>query len=268
MTDSGPPARVVLGGTTVDLWRDDDVFAAIRDRLATRQGPPLAISSANLDHIHHFGPRGTSRADLDPTGASPRWAVLLDGAPLVRKAERLTAVTWPRLAGSDLLAPLLADAEALGAPVGFLGGMPAMHERLAAVLATSHPGLKVAGMWAPERAELDDPDGARALARTVRAAGVHLLVVGLGKPRQERWIQRHATESGARVLLAFGASADFLAGMVNRAPEWVQRASVEWLYRLVKEPRRLARRYCLQGPPAMWRLTTDSRLDDGSEVRR
>ncbi|MCW2641652.1 MAG: tagA [Dactylosporangium sp.] len=266
MRVSGTPARIVLGGASVDLWRDDDVYAAVRDRLVSHDGPPLAVSSANIDHIHHFGPHGASRSDLDFTDTSPRWVVLLDGAPLVRKAHRLTGVEWPRLAGSDLLGPLLTDAEAVGARVGFLGGTVAMQERLTAVLAHSHPGLKMAGMWAPERAELADPEGARALAHAARMAGVDLLVVGLGKPRQERWIQHHAAESGARVLLAFGASADFLAGSVSRAPEWMQRASAEWLYRLAKEPRRLARRYCLQGPPAMWRLWTDSRLVSDDET--
>ena len=72
--------------------------------------------------------------------------------------------------------------------------------------------------------------------------------------------QRYADDSGARVLLAFGAAADFLAGEVSRAPRWVQRAGAEWLYRLVKEPRRLGRRYCVQGPPAMWRLRTASEV--------
>lgn len=253
--------RVVLGGAPVDLWRDGDVLAAVRDRLATEEGPPLAVSSANIDHIHHFGTGGANRADLDLTSPSPRWVVLLDGAPLVRRANRLTGVEWPRLAGSDLLTPLLADAESDGASVGFLGGMPAMHDRLATVLTTIFPALKVAGMWAPERAELADPDRARALADAVRVARVDLLVVGLGKPRQERWIQHHAGDCGARVLLAFGASADFLAGEVNRAPGWVQRASAEWLYRLYKEPRRLGRRYLLQGPPAMWRLRTRSSVE-------
>jgi exopolysaccharide biosynthesis WecB/TagA/CpsF family protein len=260
MIPTQAPTRIVLGGAAVDLRRKDEVRTAVRERLAARHGPALAISSANIDHIHHFGLHGASRTDLDSGAAVPHWLVLLDGAPLVRRAYRLTGVEWPRLAGSDLLAPLIADAESAGVSVGFLGGMPAMHERLASVLTESYPALKVAGIWAPERAELAEPDTALALAHKVRAAGVDLLVVGLGKPRQERWIQRYAEESGARVLLAFGAAADFLAGEVSRAPVWVQKASAEWLYRLIKEPRRLGRRYLVQGPPAMWRLWMASEI--------
>ena len=266
MTNVMVPTRVRLGGTTIDLCGVADVFDAVRARLAADDGPPLAVSSANLDHIHHFGRRGSSHADVDFGAASPRWMVLLDGIPLVGRARRLTGRDWPRLAGSDLLAPLLEDAERIGARVGFLGGRQEMHTKLAVVLAERYPALKVAGMWAPERAVLNDHVGARALAHTAGEALVDLLVVGLGKPRQEMWIQRYGQESGARVLLAFGAAADFVAGEVSRAPVWVQRAGAEWLYRLFKEPRRLGRRYCLQSPAALWHLWNDPAL--APEARR
>jgi N-acetylglucosaminyldiphosphoundecaprenol N-acetyl-beta-D-mannosaminyltransferase len=246
--------RVTLGGTAVDLCGEEDFLAVLRDHLTgPRPAAPLAVSSANLDHIHHFGTGGRNRALLAAPG--PRWLVLLDGVPLVRRAAALTGRDWPQLAGSDLLPAVLATADDAGARVGFLGGTPAMQQRLAAVLAEAYPSLKVAGMWAPDRAGLMAP----ALADTIRAADADLLVVGLGKPRQEDWISRYAGASGARVLLGFGAAADFLAGEVSRAPRWLRRAGGEWLYRLVREPRRLFRRYCLEGPPAMWRLWRDSR---------
>ena len=92
------------------------------------------------------------------------------------------------------------------------------------------------------------------VAAEVAAAGVDVLVVGLGKPRQELWIDRHGAATGARVLLAFGAAADFLAGSVRRAPKFMQDNGIEWLYRLGVEPRRLARRYLVQGPPALLAL--------------
>lgn len=260
MTNVTAPARLALGGATIDLCTAADVLVAVGTRLASDGGPPLAVSSANLDHIHHFGSGGASRDEVDFGAPSPRWLVLLDGIPLVRRARRVTGRDWPRLAGSDLLAPLLDEAERLGARVGFLGGRPQMHMKLAMVLAQRYPALKVAGMWAPERAVLHDADGARALAQQAREAMVDLLVVGLGKPRQERWIDQYGPYSGARVLLAFGAAADFVAGEVSRAPGWVQRAGVEWLYRLVREPRRLGRRYCLQAPAALSRLWRESSM--------
>lgn len=258
-------ARMVLGGAVVDLCQWDDVIAVIGARLS-ETGPqaPLAVASANLDHVHHFGRGGQSAGDIDVTGSSPRWLVLLDGTPMVRRASRVSHRPWPLLAGSDLLPALLETAQYKRSRVGFLGGTDEMHARLRPVLAERFPDLCVVGYWAPPRADITDPAAARSLADVVRRAAVDLLVVGLGKPRQERWIQRYATDSGAGVLLAFGAATDFLAGTVSRAPRWVRRAGVEWLYRFAREPRRLARRYLLQGPPALWRLWTDSRPASGT----
>jgi N-acetylglucosaminyldiphosphoundecaprenol N-acetyl-beta-D-mannosaminyltransferase len=258
----GPPvgSRIVLGGAPVDLRHQEDVVAAVDERLRGA-GPavPLAIGSANLDHVHHFGTGGHAAADMDPAGACPQWLVLLDGTPMVRRASQLAGRPWPLLAGSDLLPLLLSTAQDDRATVGFLGGTAAMHDLLLPVLAQRYPRLSVAGCWAPPRADLGDPVAASQLAGRVREVGVDLLVVGLGKPRQERWIQAHAQASGARVLLAFGAATDFLAGTVSRAPRWARHGGVEWLYRFAREPRRLARRYLVQGPPALWRLWRHSR---------
>jgi exopolysaccharide biosynthesis WecB/TagA/CpsF family protein len=249
----------VLGGAVVDLCHRDQVVAMVAARLSdTGPEAPLAVASANLDHVHHFGRGRQSAWDIDVAGRSPEWLVLLDGSPMVARASRLSRKPWPLLAGSDLLPTLLETAQHSRSRVGFLGGTEEMHVRLRTVLAERFPELLVAGYWAPPRADINDPAAARRLADAVREAKVDLLVVGLGKPRQERWIQRHAIGSGARVLLAFGAATDFFAGTVSRAPQWVRRGGVEWLYRFALEPRRLARRYFLHGPPALWRLWTDS----------
>jgi exopolysaccharide biosynthesis WecB/TagA/CpsF family protein len=224
--------------------------------------PPLAIASANLDHIHHFGSRGAHRHDLDAAGSVPAWLVLIDGTPLVRRARTLTGAPWPLLAGSDLLPPLLETAQRRHATVGFLGGTGNMHQLLRDALARRYPALRIGGLWSPKRDDLTDPAMNARLLTAIRKARIDLLVVCLGKPRQERWIQQHAEASGARVLLAFGAAADFLAGTATRAPAWVRQHDLEWLYRLVKEPRRLAGRYCLQAPVALWRLWTRSRTRD------
>ena len=269
--------RVLLGGTPVDLFETPEAVTAIVGHAARAPGAawPLGVMSANLDHIHHFGYHGPSslvpfawahpgagepfpgsyagavRARADRGAAPPvRWLNLLDGAPLVRHAAHLTGRAWPRLAGSDLVDPVLDAAEARGLTVGFLGGRPEVLGTLSRRLADDRPGLVVGGFWSPERAELDDADRCRVWAEKVRAARVDILVVGLGKPRQERWIVRYGPLTGASVLLAFGAVVDFLAGVVPRAPEPVREHGMEWAWRLAHEPRRLARRYLVDGPPA------------------
>ncbi|GAB4047206.1 WecB/TagA/CpsF family glycosyltransferase [Catellatospora paridis] len=256
MTESARRERVVLGGTTVDLLNTDELMAAVSRAVAADLPRPLAIASANIDHIHHF----SAPRDLDRSASEVEWLVLLDGVPLVRRASRLSGRAEAKLSGSDILPRVVEFAERVGATVGFLGGMPAMHERLSLALADQHPTLKVVGQWSPSRDIVDDLGASAALADEIRVAGPEILVVGLGKPRQERWIAQHGAATGARVILAFGAAADFLAGTVGRAPEWVAAMGAEWAYRLLREPRRLARRYLVQGPPAWWKLRTKSYL--------
>lgn len=236
-----------IGETLVVRHTTADVVAIVAQRFSDA-GSQLAVGSVNLDHLHHFRP-GRDHA-LD----HPEWLWLADGAPVAWRGARLGGAPWPRVTGADLLEPLLDIAVAQGAQVGFLGGLETTHERLATVLASRHPNAAPARFWAPARADIESAAASAELAAEIRAAEVRLLVVGLGKPRQELWIQRYARDTGAAVLLAFGAAGDFLAGAVNRAPGAYQRYGLEWLYRLRQEPRRLARRYLVQGPPAFARL--------------
>lgn len=250
--------RIRLAGTPVDLCLEAEAVSRVRGRLAAGSGRPLVVASANLDHVHHFGRGGRHPGLIGEPGSGADWLVLLDGMPLVWRARQLDrGSVWQRLAGSDLLGELLSVAERDGRRVGFLGGSAQTHDRLATALAGSWPGLAVSGYWAPSRADLTDSRASSAMAGEVRDAGTDLLVVGLGKPRQELWSARYGTDTGAKVLLAFGAAADFVAGTVRRAPDALRDSGLEWLYRLALEPRRLARRYLLQGPPALVRLFAD-----------
>ncbi|QHC58453.1 WecB/TagA/CpsF family glycosyltransferase [Rathayibacter sp. VKM Ac-2760] len=214
------------------------------------------------------GATAWAAAPADASADAPRpaveWLSLIDGSPIAGQAKRLTGVSWPRLAGSDLIGPLLDRAAADGVRVGVLGGSEAAQERLRARLAEERPGLVLAGLWSPSREQLADPAANSRLADAIRAARVDLLVVGLGKPRQELWIDEHGPRTGAHVLLAFGAAVDFLGGSVRRAPQWVADRGAEWLWRLALEPRRLARRYLVEGPLAYGRL----RLHSSATPRR
>jgi exopolysaccharide biosynthesis WecB/TagA/CpsF family protein len=108
-------------------------------------------------------------------------------------------------------------------------------------------------MWAPDPDELESRSAA--ITSEIRAAHTDILIVSLGKPRQEQWVDRYASATGARIFLPCGGAIDFLAGKTRRAPHWMQRIGMEWFYRLTREPRRLARRYLLQGPFALLRAS-------------
>lgn len=252
--------KVILGGTPVDLMDPEPALERILERAGGGRGlRPLGVASVNLDHLHHFGTGGRWAGTLHADPASTvEWLYLLDGAPLVSQSQRLTGHRWPRLAGSDLASPLLLRAGELGLRVGFLGGSAANQQLLARKIASDHPGLKLVGMWCPSREELASTADSERIARDISRAGVDILYVGLGKPRQELWIDRYAELTGAAVLLAFGAAVDFLAGRVQRAPQWFCEHGLEWGYRLALEPKRLAGRYLVDGPPAYLKLRTTS----------
>lgn len=243
----------VLGGSNVDLLAREDALDLIVRRASSLTGPPLAVASANLDHINHFG-HGSRWAGSLGASEETEWLTLLDGAPLVAQAKKVTNCEWPRLAGSDLTWPLLEAAEAGGLRVGFLGGRPEAHKLVRDRLAKDFAGLEVAGYWAPERSVLSDVKASLKLAAEVASVNVDILFVCLGKPRQELWIKDFGHLTRSRVLLAFGAAVDFLAGTMRRAPGAVQDAGLEWAWRLVLEPRRLASRYLVDGPAAYLKL--------------
>ncbi|WP_457964489.1 WecB/TagA/CpsF family glycosyltransferase [Arthrobacter sp. D1-29] len=244
---------VKLGGVPVKLLELDDALRTIVDRARAGGSQPLAVASANLDHVKHFG-QDSRWADTLDHQAPVEWLTLLDGSPLVSQAAVITGRKWPRLSGSDLIGPLLDAAEGAGLRVGFIGGTAQCHDLIRENFAIDHPGLTVAGWWAPERSSLVDTAASRDLAAEISKARTDILVVCLGKPRQELWISEFGHLTGAKVMLAFGAVVDFLAGRVRRAPARVSNAGLEWAWRLALEPRRLARRYLVDGPEAYLNL--------------
>ncbi|SEM93492.1 WecB/TagA/CpsF family glycosyltransferase [Cryobacterium luteum] len=259
-------SRIVLGGSVVDLLEMGDALERISHRLSNRGDAPLAVASVNLDHVHHFGTGADlagilHRVPLGNDSGPVEWLKLIDGAPLAAHARRLTGRAWPRLAGSDLIGPILKRAERLGIRVGFLGGSEDTHQRLRSEFVLSQPTLRVVGYWAPSREVVSDPVRSTALAAEIRSAEVDLLVVGLGKPRQELWIAQHGVQTGATVLLAFGAVVDFLAGSIRRAPPWITECGLEWAWRLALEPTRLASRYLVDGPAAYLLVRRTSRAE-------
>jgi len=237
---------ITIAGGPVHLVDDRQARRLIMDATHASGLPPLAVCSINLDHVHHFRRAGD---DFGPD-APVRWLNLIDGAPIAQQARRVTGLAYPRLAGSDLITGILTDAAAAGLSVGVLGGSAEVTRGLRETLAARFPGARFAGHWTPSREALSDEARCASVASEIRAGGVDILLVCLGKPRQERWIAQNGPQTGASALLAFGAVVDFLAGRVSRAPRWVSRAGVEWMWRLMLEPRRLARRYLVQGPPA------------------
>jgi N-acetylglucosaminyldiphosphoundecaprenol N-acetyl-beta-D-mannosaminyltransferase len=166
--------------------------------------------------------------------------VLADGAPLVW-ASRLKRTPLPeRVAGSDLILDLCELAAARSYRPFLLGGAVGVAEAAARQLVNRFPGLQIAGTACPADVEESASDE---LIEQVRASRADLLFVALGQPKGELWLDRHLDRLRVPACVQIGASLDFLAGRVRRAPSWVQRIGMEWAYRMSLEPARLGPRY-------------------------
>lgn len=165
-----------------------------------------------------------------PDGIGVLWAARMRGQHLRE-----------RVAGSDLVPRLAAEAAQRGWRPYFLGAAPGVAEKAAAILAERHPGLSVAGCYAGSPA----PEEETAITALIRNSQANLLFVAYGAPQQDLWLARNLAKTGAAVGIGIGGAFDFIAGVSRRAPDWVQRIGLEWLYRLVNEPWRWRRQLVL-----------------------
>lgn len=176
--------------------------------------------------------------------------VLNDGAGLAI-AGRVFGKPFPEnLNGSDFNPQILEEAAARAWPVYFLGAKPGVAEEAARRLSARIPGLRVIGT----RDGYFTPSESEAVARSIAETGAGVLMVAMGNPLQETWLNRHLEATGARLGVGVGAFLDFTAGVVPRAPRWMNRLGVEWAYRLLQEPRRMWRRYVLGNPLFLLRV--------------
>lgn len=181
-----------------------------------------------------------------------------DGAPLAWLMRRRGWPEQQRLSGPDMMWKVLQEAQRLQLPVYLFGGSPQTLERLQARLRSVFPALPVAGSLSPPFHSWSE-DEAQAMLDDIRISGARIVLVGLGCPKQEKWMAAQRGKLPA-VMLGVGAAFDYHAGMVARAPAGWQRAGFEWLYRLLQEPARLASRYLLTNtlfllslPRELWR---------------
>ena len=207
------------------------IESAVDDRTA------LQIATVNLD----FLVRAQRSAELRRVLASTELNVA-DGMPLVW-LSRLAGRRLPgRTAGSDLVPLAMGRLAARGARVFLLGGERAVAIEAGRRLAEAYPGLVFAGHCEPPRVAIDRMPN-RSIVRLIQQARPDVLLVAFGNPKQELWINRYRESLGVSVTIGVGCTLDLIAGRSVRAPAWMQRIGLEWLFRLAQEPRRLFRRY-------------------------
>lgn len=170
--------------------------------------------------------------------------VIADGVSILLAARLYGQALPARLAGVDIVQRLCHQASELGLNVFFLGGRPGSADAAAEVMRRKFPALQCATFCPPFGFE-GTSSGLDTVAEAVRRARPDILFVGLGAPKQERWIHDHGLKLGVPVCIGVGGSFEMIGGIVPRAPLWMQEKGFEWMFRLVQEPRRMWRRYLI-----------------------
>lgn len=166
---------------------------------------------------------------------------LPDGAPLSSYSRRKGYKQAQRVTGPDLMLELFAISKEKGYRHYFYGATEETLQSMRKVIERDYPGLEIAGMYAPPFRTLTPEEDEQVVAR-INASAPDFVWVGLGAPKQEQWMYQHMGQLQG-VLIGVGAGFDYLAGYIKRAPRWMQKLSLEWLYRLLQDPKRLWRRY-------------------------
>lgn len=170
----------------------------------------------------------------------------MDGLPLVWYANRVLDAGVSRVCGPDLMLRCLDLGREKGWRHYFLGGKPEVLEDLQQMMQAAYPGVRIVGAYSPPFRPLSEAED-QALVDRINAAEPDFLWVGLGAPKQEKWIASHLGRVRAPVQLGVGAAFDFHSGHVNRAPLWMQKCGLEWFYRMCMD-RRLIKRYLTTNP--------------------
>jgi len=235
MKSDGVPIPLVVYGVPFHNVSCDEAIDWIVERV--RSGRPASIATANLDFVTRaWNDPELQRILIDAD------LVLSDGFPIVRLSPFFGPKLKGRVPGSDLTPLLAKRAASEGLSIYGLGSAKGVAEEALEMLQNRHPDLKIAGTYSPPFAPLLEMNHRNILKR-LEAAKPDILFVALGSPKQEKFISMHVHGWNIPVAMGVGASLDFITGEQKRAPAWMRRIGLEWLWRIGCNPRRLFRRY-------------------------
>ncbi len=243
------PQRFTIGSIAIDSLTFAQAIDAIDSLICQAKGG--SVFTPNIDHVVNAEHNSCFRQAYQKASLC-----LVDGTPLMW-ASRLLGTPLPeKVSGSDLVIPLLERASQKGWRLFLMGGEAGVAHQAAEKLQQRFP-LTIVGIESPRISlAADDPDDSIAMLAKIKEARPDLLLVALGSPKQELWIDRNLNKLRPAVAVAVGAGLDFVAGTVSRAPPWISKLGMEWLYRMAQEPRRLWRRYLVNDPKflkILWR---------------
>ena len=222
--------RVNILGVDVDAVTMAEAVDVVRRDMDTRAG--VMVATANAEMLMRATHDEELRRILNASAL-----VVPDGAGTVWAARHLGHAMPERVAGYDLAQELLRCAPAEGRRVYFFGSAPGVAEKAKAKAEQLYPGIEIVGV----RNGFFSPADNAAIIAEIRAARPDLLLVALGVPKQEKWIAAHLAELDVPVAIGVGGTLDVMAGVMKRAPLWMQKAKLEWLFRGLMQPKRAGR---------------------------
>ncbi len=230
-----------VAGTRIHMVDYDQTIALIKDSIEKRVIGRYICACP----VH---PIMVSRRDHELKKAlNKSWLTVPDGMPVVWAARMLGGSIIDRVYGPNLMLQICETAEMFGFSVFLYGGKPQTLRKLKRSLLERFPHLKIAGAYSPPFRSLS-PEEEEAIITMINTASPDILFVGLGAPKQEKWMAKHCRKAKVNVMVGVGAAFDFLSGEKKQAPKWMQTRGLEWLFRLLSEPTRLWARYAVYNP--------------------
>lgn len=235
------PSRLFLCDIPVDRVSMDEAADWVIQRITNREAhKPLLIMGPNAQLVtlaarnRRFADALRS-ADLSvPDGISVVLASRLLGQPVIE-----------RISGGELMERLCIEAARNNLSVFFLGGLPGAAEKTARKFQSNYPGFQIAGFYCPKTGFENDPVESAQIRQQIASAAPDLLCVAFGAPKQEIWMHENCATLPIGAAISVGAALDTQAGLRKRAPKWTHKIGLEWFYRMIREPRRLSRRYLI-----------------------
>ena len=229
-------SRMKFMNTEVDNLTMEEALVRIDELI--QENKNAYVVTPNVDHIVQLE-RGGELVDVYKQAD----LILTDGKPLIWISKWYGTPIKEKISGSDLFPRLCALAADKGYKMFFLGAAEGVAAKAAEELTKKNPGLRVVGTYSPPIGFEKDEKELENIKQLIREAAPHILIVGLGCPKQELFILHHKDELGVPISLGLGASLDFEAGNIKRAPKWMANHGLEWLFRITQDPKRMAKRY-------------------------
>ena len=231
--------RIDILGCPFDAVSFDEAVDCIREHVL--KGHRLQVVPGNIDFV--------MKARRDPVFRDQLWRadlIIADGVPVVWAASLLGTPLKGRVSGTDIVVSCAQVSEDTGCPVAMIGGMPGVAKRAADKMRETYPGANIFDIVTPF--PIGDSEN-EILVQEIRKVNAQIVLVALGAPRQERWIQSNLEACGAAVGIGIGSAFDIIAGDQPRAPRWMKDNGLEWFHRLLLDPKRLGKRYLLEDSP-------------------